>query len=411
MTLMSVVKPVQVASQAEPLALESFEAAAADVLDGLQRACAELLDKVPGSVHRAVDLERGLGLDKKLAWQLFKIARAAQPIAEASHVPVRSSSRRLLDAARRKKVSAKTIQRLERSLERFEEFVAEHGGDREGFLALTSGMGLESNELAELKVRKALFRANTHVWGVQCATMVRTTILHHRPGPDEIEDSVQIIGNIGMQRLRHDARFDIHRFKSHTSPHKDDPPYTPERKIHELGILEEFSTKPLPQSIVHREPTGEVETELLFPVSGRAGAVTLHTSQLTTAAFAGHQPDHGFNTLMRLPTEMFICQALIPRGLTDPATARVAVYGRRVAVERVFELRPADLLPQREIVAHLGVRESLPPIPEAPQHEDAVRHVLGKLGWLGTKFDVYRCIVRYPVLHTMIHVNVDAVRK
>src|SRR6185295_12335821 len=101
-----------------------------------------------------------------------------------------------------------------------------------------------------------------------------------------------------------------------------------------------------------------------------------------------------------IPVETVVWELLIPAGLTDPATARVVVYGRRAHPEHVYDERKGDLLPQREIVTYLGALEHLPPIPGAPRHSDAVRHVLKQQGWLGTKFDAYRCRVQYPVLHS-----------
>ncbi|MBC7773230.1 MAG: hypothetical protein H7210_12090 [Pyrinomonadaceae bacterium] len=41
---------------------------------------------------------------------------------------------------------------------------------------------------------------------------------------------------------------------------------------------------------------------------------------------------------------------------------------------------------------------------------EAVTHVLKRLGWFGTRFDVYRARVLYPVMHTLLSLRADAPR-
>lgn len=396
----------------------SFEETAAKVLGEVQGACAALLDAVPGAMHRAVDLEKSLRLDKKLAWQVFKLAQADQPLAEAVNVPARSSVQRLLTAARKRRVPAAVVERLAAAFESFEEFAVAHGGDRTGLLSLVSGIAPDGTEQVELKVRKSLFRGNAHVWGMQVGMVTRTFIVYQRPGAEAVFDGVLVSGYVGMQRLRPGARV----AQSEWVGFGNDPakplagsPDPADRAMAEPGqgatqgleILEDYSTQPLPEF----RRVGDIETEIVFPAPGRAGAVTLYTSRYSPGGAQGEQSRFALSPLVSSPIETLVVEVLVPEGLSDPGTASVAVYGRRGAVERTHERRALDLLPQRESVTYLGAREAVPPIPEAARHSDAVRQVLDKLGWLGTKFDVYRCRVQYPVLHTLVCLDVDAVRR
>jgi hypothetical protein len=155
---------------------------------------------------------------------------------------------------------------------------------------------------------------------------------------------------------------------------------------------------------------GGVETEMVLATSGKTGAVTLYSSVLMEDTGEGEHGVYFGKTVVVVPTESIVVEMLIPSGWTDPGTARVAVYARRDLPEHVYELRPADLLPQRETFDYLGATHRPPAVEGAPRHAEAVRHVLAGLGWDRTLFDVYRCRVRYPVLHSMLFYGVDAVR-
>jgi hypothetical protein len=97
--------------------------------------------------------------------------------------------------------------------------------------------------------------------------------------------------------------------------------------------------------------------------------------------------------------------------MSDPATARFCAYGRRTHPERVYDERPADLLPIRENVSYFGSTDTVPAMEGSPNHAEAVHSVLERHGWLGARFDIYRCRVPFPVLHTLLCLNVDAARR
>jgi hypothetical protein len=67
-----------------------------------------------------------------------------------------------------------------------------------------------------------------------------------------------------------------------------------------------------------------------------------------------------------------------------------------------------------ELVAlQAGEAEKAAParLPGEPAHAEAVREAIHRAGWAGTKFDVYRCRVEYPVLFTMFAARVDVMRR
>src|SRR4051812_6965524 len=74
-----------------------FERSATMVLGQLQSSMMALVRAVArAEVRKAADVERALGMDRKLCWQVFRIATASNPLAAGANVPARVSIERLL---------------------------------------------------------------------------------------------------------------------------------------------------------------------------------------------------------------------------------------------------------------------------------------------------------------------------
>jgi hypothetical protein len=403
----------EVKSPAAPLSLESQ---ASEVVGEVRDSLRILLDQLPGPVLQAVDLQRALDLDKKLAWQVFRVARSSG-LTEVANIPPRSSVRRLVQAAQKHRVSKKLLDRVLAAFTHFEEFTIEQAGDREGLHSLLSGTSSGKNEQYESKIRRSLFRANAHVWGTQVRTQVRTVIWYPKPEA-KAEDVALIMGDIGMQRLRESDPLSIVRWiRTHDSPRNEVVGDGHAERVHTgpsvdrgVGLLREFCSDPLPEMVPKQSVLGGVETELVIP-AGRAGAVTIYSRQIMENGEPTPHTLYDGRMFVTMPVETVVWELLVPAGLTDPASARVAVYGRRPHPEQVYDERARDLLPQHETVRYLGQFEQVPSLEESPRHPEAIRHVLKEFGWLGTRFDVYRSRIQYPVLYTLLCVRVDAARK
>jgi hypothetical protein len=399
---------------AKVLAEPPFVEAAGAAVGELQRECVALLSEVRGGVHRAVDLERRLKLDKTLAWHVFRLASAPEPLSVASSIPGARSMRRFLTAAANAKVNKSAISAVTEAFDRFERFVGEHAGGRAEFIAAAQGLGNGADARAELNVRKSLFRGNAQFWGSQAAMLVRSVIFHPSlSGPADTWDSLLVRGEVGLQRLRPGAPLTVRAFlnlknePASAAQNRRGVPPPESRSTHDLEVLREFSTNPLPEMVPTRNADGSFETELKFPPSGRKGAITVYCAQHTIGACSGEQSQNSSDCVIRQPAEALVSELLVPAGWGDATTARAVVYGCPGSVERIMELRPADLLPQRETVVRMAALEVSPAIAGSPGHSEAVASVLRRAGWLGTKFDVYRCTVEYPVLQTLISLQVD----
>lgn len=399
----------------------AFEQSAAAVLGDLQAAIADLLAHLPGAGERAVDIQRDLGLDKKRGWQLYKVAKAESPLAEIDNIPGGPTMRRILTAAARRKVPRMVTERAASAYERFEALVDEHGGDRDELASLASGIvpGDANGALRELRVRRTAFKALSHFWGIKTHTAVRTSVFRPNTRDPNAEDLLGVNGNIGLQRLRPGVPLTYalralnspaHHTDGENTPLEAAPHFSTLRSSLTRGLqfLEDFSTRPLPDMEQRVLPDASVETDILFAPSGKSGAVTLYAAQLVEQSTKGRQNSYAGGGMVRIPCERIVCELLVPVGLSNPATARVAMYGRRDSVDRVYDCRLADLLPQRETAQYLGVLATAPALPGVPRHAGAISHALARAEWQDTRFDVYRCTVEYPMLHTLIALEVDA---
>lgn len=389
---MAVTKAQQPAVPSAP----PLEVAAAAVMADLQQALRELLLALPDRVDRPVDLERCLNLDKKLAWQVVKLTQSSG-FSDAAKVPSRRSCQRLIASATAKGVPRATIKRVGAAFDRFEAFATEHGGDRDEFTSLLAGLAGEPDEQHDLKVRQGLFRGNAYVWGTRVFVQTRTRVWSpmgvRNPGV------ALVMGDIGVQRLRGESSV-------HPLPAPDEPPGG--AKARRPVLLGEFCT---PSALDGAVETGRLVEPEMVAQPGRSGAVTMYAAQFQEPAASPGGARFDARMFIAAPAEGVVCDLLAPAGMTDPATARVAVYGNRSQPREAFEERAGDLLPQRETVRYLGVMDCAPALEGAPQHQESVRAVLRTRGWYGSRFDVYRCRVAFPVLHTLLVVRVDAARR
>jgi hypothetical protein len=385
-----------------------FEQAARDAMHGLSAALSDLLAALPVAVERAVDVERALDLDKKLAWQVFRLARATST-AEVAKVPAARSIRRLLAHARKRRVPAGVVERVGAEFERFESFAVSHAGDREALASMVRGMSDEADEQEEVRLRRTLFRANAHVWGLRMRQFVRSTIfLPPARDPPAPGGEIMLSAHLDLEQMRPDSHAAIVSWArpSGRAEGGQAGPIEPSFTLHE-----EFCSRPLPRMVQRPSVGSGVETELVLGAVGRPGAATLYTSQSLPLVKTAELARFETNNIFCIPVEMVVFDVLIPSGWSDPATARAECYGRRYHPEHVFERRPADLLPQRVSLARLGEFSGLmPEVKDAPRHAEAVARVLEEVGHADTPFDVYRCVKRYPVLHTLLALGVERVK-
>jgi hypothetical protein len=379
----------------------AFIAAAEPVLSRLRTAVRRLVDAAPTPVRRAADLQRALSVEGPLGWQIFRLAMVTDPFASVFYIPRAGSMAKVLRQAREQGFDAGAAAAVAVAFQEFERLVARQAGGRGNFDAMIAAMGRGASEQIDTKQRGAAFRANTHVWGLRVRTDYRGAIWHpgSRPG---WEHGAMITGRIDLQHLRPTAVLGL--LRGAVTEEGGAPP-GPSARTH---VLEEFCSSPCPRVEVIQGVDGF--REVIRPSGvGAAAAVTFFGYLMALDWNQGRpQASWGARTLSTVPSEVMLTDLLIPRGWASPEAARVSTHGNLSDVQGVFADEESFTMPARETVQYLGHDLEMLHTPDVPRCPELVRSVIGQLGWLGTEYDIFRCRVRYPILHSMVALMVGA---
>lgn len=377
---------------------------AAAVLADLRDAVRRMVDSSPVPIRRAADLSRTLEVDAPLGWQIFRLAVAADPFAAVPYIPRAGSMDKVLRHAAERSFDAAAIGEVRLAFDRFEEVVRRIAGGRGNFDAMVAALGRETSGLIEVRHRGAAFRANTHVWGLSADTDYRVAIWHPGSSPRS-EHVLSIFGRVNLRQLRPDAVLCLR------SSIVTDEGGASVEAFGTLSLVEGFGSDPPPVIEVVRD--ADAVRQVIRPGAvGAAGAITFFVHELARDWNEGRaQTSWGLRCLVNVPSEVMILDMLVPRGWSAPATARLTTHGNLANPSSVVDNAEPFRLPTRETVRHLGAgQQGLEAMhtPEVPRCPEMIRAVLRRLEWDGTAFDVYRCRIRYPILHSMVALMVGA---
>jgi hypothetical protein len=401
-----IVDPVQV-----PIGSRTFQTEAQRTLDDLRSAFAALINNAPETIRRPVDLQRAIGVSAPVAWHIFRVATAKDPLLAAPYVPRRARLITFLTAARRHGMPAPVLERAEAALDAYEELQREHAGDRE---TLDTMIGALRTDLADgaaghldERTRRAAFKANSQLWGLQARVTARAMIFFPGRTPGS-RGAAMLSCASGLHAVRPDVPLVVHsasRFV-HSEPGEQARHAVPGED--RSGLLLEFCD-PKPPGVKFRtdvDERGIIRTTIVAPGIGRRAAVT--TFSLAVSEFPRASTDDvSINVGTYTPSELFHLEMLVPSGIVDPHTARMAVYGCRTDPGAAMERRPDGLVPISEPVVHISDVADVPPAAGIPRWPEAVRYVLDHVGARGLRFDLFRCRVPYPMLHTYTCLTVD----
>lgn len=400
------VKPIRPSAPvAEPFIVMA-ERAFGEVAGSLR----ELVGALPGKIDRAVDVERALRIDKRLAWQVFRLSRSGD-LRESVNVPAKSSIERLSMAAAKVGVAESVIRGVDEAHSEFERFTREHAGDRDTLLTMISGSPSARDEQLELRVREGLFRGNAHVWGVRVGSLTRTTVMlpgsAGGSGCDEL-----VVSSVGqIEQLRDDGRA-AYKLWIRRTPKQGEALKPVEGSEPTFSILENFCSRPIPQLTQQwSNEVGGLETEIRLPCIGKTGAADLCFAHLVVDAAAEADLPLQANAFMTSPIREMTYDMMVPVGWTDVSSARFACFGNRYRPARAFEKHSEDRMPLALPVAYLGrLRGRFPSTPVSPRHGEAVGEAMSKFappGAADLTFDCFRCVIEYPIMHTLVSLAVD----
>ena len=402
---------------------DAFEQNAAVALRRLRSALSVLIGAIPGvgELRKAADLQRALGIGNTLAWQVYRLAHATDPLTEASSVPGTAGLKRLFKAAGEHGVPAEHIADSAAASAEFDELVKVHAGDRAAFDSMISGLSDEGSQLADAQQKRAAFRANSHLWGVQAKTQLGCFMYQPAADHSALIDAAGIRGLLQLRRLRRDVSWVITSTRASDDdgvnrrnvgiepldPTVDAPPG--------FALLQEFCSRPLPGLRTIHHESGVISVELAGTTVGNKSAVTCLLGSSFRSFCPRYRDEHNQAVIsqakVQTPCEVLILDVLVHEELFRSASPDVLVYGDHRAVDPHPEARKCDLLPLRESVVYMGKGPSILQTLEVPRYPEMAQYAFDRLGWDGEKFDVYRCRVEYPVMPSSVVVRFDLPEK
>jgi hypothetical protein len=409
--------PATVKNKVKP----QFQSEAAAVLKRLQRALADVIAQIPhprGPIDKAADLERTLKIRKTLAWQVFRMANSPNPLVEGAKLPGQFAMERFFNAAAKAGVSEKKITEVSTAFSEFGRLIKTHAGDRSTFESLVSGLtphgGLDQVELTQ---RRAAFKANSHIWGVQARTQLCCGIIAPSRDDPMRGDGLALRGYVDLKRLRPDARVIIARSQASDNDGKVRHAFTREpldpRGMTEHGItlLTDFSSKPPPRFASIPGAGGEVTLEIEGETVGNRSKVTCLTGDVVRGALARFRDQHNLceiiRAIVRAPCEVLIHDVVVHEAMYGGMIRPSVQVFSNVGGEPTALPREVDRLPQREEVVYMGRGAEAFATPDVPHYVEMAAFAFKKVGWNPIDFHVWRCRVEYPVLPSSVVVQFD----
>ncbi len=407
---------------------QTFERQATAVLHRLRASLSVLIGAVPsvGELRKAADLQRALGIGNTLAWQVYKLAHARDPLAEASSVPRAGGMKRLFEAAARRGVPAKHIEDSAAAIQEFDELVKVHAGDRAAFDSMISGLTEQGSQLVDPRQKRAAYRANSHIWGLQARTQLKCTILNPSLASTTSLDLAQLQGYVNLRRFRRAIPLlisGIELIVDDEHKHNILPPYRREPLAGDSAaaqgapLLTEFCSQPPPEIRTIRSEAGALQTELVACGVGNESAVTYMIGDVVRSVpgpYTGDAPpglrSHAW---VRVPAEVLIHDVLIHEEAYGSLTPKTSVFGdhNRSPGASTFDLSDANILGVKESTVYMGKGPSVLQTLDVPRYPEMAQYAFDRLGWDGEKFDVYRCRVEYPVMPSAVVIHFDLPEK
>lgn len=407
------------ASSIPSVARRDFEAEVQRVLNDLRSACSGLIASLAhnggATLRKATDLQRTLDIRATVAWQLFRVATAEDPVREAEAVPGPVAVKRVVEAARARGVPEDRLERLMSCVLAFERLVQTHAGSRKAFNSMIASLSTEADEAIGLQGRRAAYHANSHIWGLQARACLWSTTYFPGRSADHI-CAASVRGPIGVKRLRAGAPYIVsgyvafERASDASGPEPLGSPEDPESP--DPRLLLPFCTRPLPQISSSLTDGQFVVTEMPPGPIGNAGASTILLADVARDSAWKHGDERPtiVNSMgVATPFEVLVVDTLFHRSMFGRLTPRPRVFGRHS-----FPLglkphlyRESDTLPMAVQAAYLGRGLPVLESPDIPRYPEMYEHICSKLGLDPAEFDVYRCRVEYPILHAHVGVWFD----
>lgn len=379
----------------------------------LQGSLGEVLDAIHEHDGRAFSLARQLHIDKKLAWRIVKVVQSTDPFAATQYVPGAAAFKMFLSAAQGVGAPVSAIESALDAFSGFETLVRVHAGDRTSLEMMLTACAKTDRRTVDLVHRRMAYRGNSFIWGVQVRTYIKCGIVQPCNHDPNKLDLVSVHAFKSLRKLCDSGRLTIARMMSSEYDTEGRRIFTYEavspssHSCNGLFLLESFCTHPIPSIEMLESDRGFLNYELSGSGVGDTAAIDFVEAYAVRGLAARYRDMHnhyGENCAnICIPTESVIIDMLIREDTFGEINFESIVYGENL--RRTFYPSPNRVRDQLDIcepTSYLGRGTSVLHVPRVPKYPKLVGHVLNELGWDAGRFDVYRCVLDYPVVPSTI---------
>jgi hypothetical protein len=399
--------------------ISSFESDTTSALALVRSSLAAMTRSLKAEIRRPADLQKSLGVDSKLSWQIFNVINEADPLAAAKLIPGTPSVVRLIKAARSRGVSEEQTDTVRRAVAEFNRVVERHAQDRAEFdLMASSAASAPIAAAAEMAFRKAAFRSESHIWGV-CADVLGGTTIVRRASDGLTTDEVTLMNRRDCRRLRLDAPMSVFAYRNYGAQG------VPEGRVripldqkaadqYGAHILPRFCSQPIPAFRTWLRPDGYTAVDVQSREIGRQHAISLTVGQIyrncPLAKGINSEPIYQADMRLATPSRVLVSTNLVHRPTLGKVNPELLVFRQTPGDDNIAVAQSAPQVPTRDEIKFLGTGPSAWATPDIDGHDAMVQVAFDEVGWNPAEFDVYRVRIEYPVLHTVVRMQfpVDA---
>ncbi len=363
-----------------------------------------------GGVKKSGDLERMLGLDRTLAWQLVKVSESGDPLENAPQVPSRVSIERFVEGAHGVGVASEATTPLLEAHGAFETLVQRHAGDRVCFNSMISAAGKGNQWHAkELQHRRNVFRGMSHMLGVQAGLLLRSSIVRRMPENRDAVDSSVVGGVVDLRLLWEMERINV--YQSRTFRKRDDGvSYQSDiartnlrgQQDAEGYLLSSFCSPANPTVEMVHGDSGWIYGNLMH---GSVGATAESTLLFGTRYYniphpEGREGQFSTRLHIELPVKSYVCDELIEPGFADDWLPRVETMVGSSSSDRAAPPGIERVLPSRLEFEPMG--KGPKPLKEYKQYPELIESVAEQAGIDISQYECWRLRVDYPLYGSTI---------
>lgn len=385
----------------------TLENAGPIALRELRRTLGSLLGAMP-TVHRAVDLAEHLGIDRSLAWKVWRVSQGPDELPSPKHIPGRAAMDIFLAAASSRGVAPTLIEPVRECHTRLQGIIRRHAGDRASAEILLGQFTDEGRSRLEMQLRRDAFRAYSHFLGVRMRTRYQLDVVSPS-GPEHMPSVARVRGYYGLQRTRAEARWvlslgfvrqDAHAVGTLTRRPLD--PTIAEGPATSVPILPRFcSPGELP---LRRQPTDSqtVVDELAPGPIGETGAADIVTGELIAHVPRRATSVDRVGVHLRTPSERLCYDVLIHRDVAGGRPPVMGVYTTLNASTPQEIPEERDRVPVIEELRELGAADTAPIAVEVPRYAELQAWVFEQLRYDPRDYLLYRYSMRFPPVAIVI---------